>query len=231
MPIVDLIYDESCPNVSATRENLARALALARLPASWNEHRIGDPAAPVRTRGRGSPSVLVDGRDVAGERPSSAACCRLYGAGAGAPSVALLLRALTRSSTPFGRWRSAIPLLPGIVTAVLPHAACPACWPAYGGLLAALGLGFLMDVTWLLPLTAGALGVTLIALAFQARARRGIGPFALGLAAALVVMVGKFAWDSTTLTYAGVVALVGASVWNGWPVASCSIAGQRQPGV
>src|SRR5690349_23785865 len=51
-----LVYDDACPNVAQARSNLLAAFALLGLPPSWCEHRIGDPSAPVHTRGYGSPT-------------------------------------------------------------------------------------------------------------------------------------------------------------------------------
>ncbi len=108
-------------------------------------------------------------------------------------------------------------MLPAIGTALLPKVACPACWPAYAGVLGAVGLGFLMDVTWLLPVTAVFLGLAVGALGSRARRRRGHGPFLVGGVAAAVVLTGKFAFDSDAAMYAGLGLLVAASLWNSWP--------------
>ncbi len=93
MPIVDLVFNHACPNVAAARANLMRAFAQSGVAPRWHEHRIGDPAAPERVRGFGSPTVLVDGRDVAGAVPGAEACCRLYDDGR-APSVERIAQAL-----------------------------------------------------------------------------------------------------------------------------------------
>jgi len=86
-------------DVPAARANLLRALARAGVEPRWSEHRIGDPDLPERVRGFGSPTVLVDGRDVAGIEPSSEVCCRIYD-GARAPSVESIARALGAASPP-----------------------------------------------------------------------------------------------------------------------------------
>jgi hypothetical protein len=101
--------------------------------------------------------------------------------------------------------------------ALLPNLACPACWPAYAALLGALGLSVLLDTAWLLPLTAVFLVVALGALAYRCRERRDLGPFLLGLAAAGVILTGKFALQSPAALYIGAALLVGASAWNAWP--------------
>ena len=108
-------------------------------------------------------------------------------------------------------------VLPGIGLALLPKVACPACWPAYAGVLGAMGLGFLVKTAWLLPLTAVFMVVAVGSLAFRARRRRGYGPFAIGLLAAVVVLGGKFVLGSDPAMYGGIALLVGASLWNSWP--------------
>lgn len=110
-------------------------------------------------------------------------------------------------------------MLPGILAALLPRITCPACWPAYAGLLGALGLPILMDVRWLLPLTGASLLVAIAALAIGARARRGYAPLLLGLLASAVVLIGKFVFASNPATYLGTALLVGATIWNAWPAA------------
>lgn len=100
--IIDLVYDVECPNAELARWNLTRALSRAGLEPAWQEHRIGDPEAPNRVRGYGSPTVLVDGRDVAGGVPDEEHCCRVYSVRnelTGAPSVDQIVAALTAATS------------------------------------------------------------------------------------------------------------------------------------
>jgi len=115
------------------------------------------------------------------------------------------------------RWKQGLLALPSVGASLLPKLACPACWPAYAGLLTSLGLGFLISVVYLLPLTAAFLVLALGALAFRAKRRHGYGPFLLGIVAACGVLLGKFAWGSNTIMYGAVGLLVIASIWNAWP--------------
>jgi hypothetical protein len=101
---------------------------------------------------------------------------------------------------------------------MLPKLACPACWPAYAGLLSSVGLGFLISTVYLLPLTAAFLLLAVAALAFRASKRRGYGPFAVGLVAGSAVLLGKFAWESNLTMYSALGLLVIASLWNAWPL-------------
>ena len=117
------------------------------------------------------------------------------------------------------RWKQGLLALPSIGVSLIPKLACPACWPAYAGLLTSVGLGFLISTLYLLPLTTGFLVLTLAALVFRAKKRRGYGPFVLGLVAAIGVLLGKFAWGSNFTMYSALGLLLLASLWNAWPLA------------
>jgi mercuric ion transport protein len=76
---VELIYDADCPNVAQTRANLLQAFAAARLEAKWTEWERSSPSSPAYAAGFGSPTLLVDGRDIAGENPGERTpSCRVY---------------------------------------------------------------------------------------------------------------------------------------------------------
>jgi hypothetical protein len=118
-------------------------------------------------------------------------------------------------------WKQNLLAAPGIGLSLLPKVACPACWPAYAGLLSSLGLGFMVpNLTYLLPLTVAFLLIAVGTLAFRARRRRGYVPFALGILAAGFILLGKFYLASNPVLYAGLGLLILASVWNSWPIAS-----------
>ncbi len=120
-------------------------------------------------------------------------------------------------------WRNPLGAMSGAtLLAFLTRLLCPACWPAYAGLLSSMGLGFLLKTTWLLPLTMITLVFVMASLAFRARARRGYGPFILGLLGSGALLVGQFIFISGTAMSGwgidgGAILLVAASVWNGWP--------------
>ncbi len=221
MPTVELIYDNDCPNVPQARENLLRAFSQAGLAPRWHEWERADNNAPAYARAHGSPTILVGGRDVAGAAAADAACCRIYtnaqGEKQGVPPVAMIVAALAGKSGAAKLGHGTVSLLPAIGTALMPKLVCPACWPAYTGLLGALGLGFINYSPILLPLTAVFLAAVLATLVWRAKTRRGYAPLALGMVAALIVLIGKFQFDSDAATYAGISLLVGASLWNSWP--------------
>jgi len=109
MPTVELIYDSDCPNVPRARENLLRAFSQTGLAPRWQEWDRADADAPAHVRAYGSPTILVDGRDVAGATAADAACCRIYtndqGGKQGVPPVTLIVAALAGKSDSkgFGR--------------------------------------------------------------------------------------------------------------------------------
>lgn len=77
-PQVELVYERTCPNIAAARAQLQRAFEAVRLTPHWSEWDTGQPETPDRLRRFGSPTILVNGEDVAGETGNEAACCRVY---------------------------------------------------------------------------------------------------------------------------------------------------------
>ena len=215
---IELIYDSDCPNVENARAHLRKACAQAGLDLPWREWDRSSLDGPSYVRRFGSPTVLVDGKDVAGLQPARGGnCCRLYLSDKGevrrSPAVEAIVAALVQSkeaetdsgnrANRFG-WRSSLAMLPGLATAILPKLACPACWPAYAGLMSALGLGFLIQSRHLLLVTGVFLVVAVAALGFRIRMRRAYGPFLTGGLGAVIVIIGKFVLESGPVTYLGV---------------------------
>jgi hypothetical protein len=100
---VELVYDRTCPHVAAARARIGEALMLAGLPPSWHEWDRDGADTPEALRPFGSPTVLVDGRDVSGPSASGDAqpmanSCRVYRDPehglTGVPAVQLIVTAL-----------------------------------------------------------------------------------------------------------------------------------------
>jgi hypothetical protein len=93
-PEITLIHDVDCPNAAAARALLREALVRLGLEPEWIEQ---DRSVP----GYGSPTILVDGTDVAGETgDASAPSCRVYSGEhglRGVPSIEAIVAAITRS--------------------------------------------------------------------------------------------------------------------------------------
>ncbi|ODV26536.1 MAG: hypothetical protein ABT19_02765 [Rhodanobacter sp. SCN 68-63] len=162
MRSVDFLFFPDCPHAEQTRANLDAAFTAIASEPRWIEWDISDPSTPSEFRHYGSPTVLVNGRDVAGAAPMSGESgCRVYEAGdglAGAPPVALLVGALrmapaatVAAAAPLRGWRHVVAVLPSLGLAALPVGACPICVAGTVGVLSALGLGFLLDARFLMP--------------------------------------------------------------------------------
>lgn len=95
---VQLLYFPGCPNVDAARETLKRALSATKTEATIEEIDTSAPGTPEALRGWASPTVLVEGCDVAGGVPAGADCCRLYDSPVrGVPPMAEIRAALERA--------------------------------------------------------------------------------------------------------------------------------------
>lgn len=96
---VDLLYFPGCPNVEAARTQLRRAFAELDLRPEWSEVDVTTHGVPAALLGYGSPTILIDGRDVEDERVAHGSSCRIYrnSDGVGAPSVSTIVQALARA--------------------------------------------------------------------------------------------------------------------------------------
>jgi mercuric ion transport protein len=97
---VELVFDRDCPNVARARAVIRAALGEVGADAVWSEWDRADAATPAELRSYGSPSVLVNGKDVDANEVvrSDANSCRVYmddcGCVCGAPSAWLIVRAI-----------------------------------------------------------------------------------------------------------------------------------------
>ena len=251
---VELVYGKDCPNVAATRANLLRAFAEVGMPARWTEWEESCPETPAHLRGFGSPTMLVEGKDVAGALPvEGLESCRLYDGGdeeRGVPPVELIVSALARAMERGAanvagtsrkgrrsRWTAAL-VVPGIVVGLLPNLTCPLCWPAYAAVRSALGLGFIGTTTYLLPLATVLLVIAVGMLGLGAWRDGRYGPFVLGLGGAGAVLASKVVLGFDVVTFGGVGLLFAASLWNTRPrhaaavsCPACAPAGSSKTGV
>lgn len=104
---MELVYDRDCPNVDAVRAALRCACAVMGIAPTWEEWDRNAQDSPGYVRGYGSPTILVEGQDVAGAEPhADANCCRLYNSNAGGlrgvPPVEQIVAAMRRSTPEHG---------------------------------------------------------------------------------------------------------------------------------
>ena len=87
---IELVYFEGCPNVEEAREHLRVALAETRTQNGWAEWDTDRAETPESYRKYGSPTILVDDRDVGGGAEGGGRSCVV----GGAPSVARIVAAI-----------------------------------------------------------------------------------------------------------------------------------------
>lgn len=168
-PEITLVYDADCPNLRPARAALGEALTQARLEPGWIECERTAPGVPERFLRFGSPTILVDGEDVADEHAVAAApCCRVYQTAdglRGVPPVEAIVAAIDRARR--GSWNAGGALMSKTTAS------------------GALGLAFASALGWLccLPIASGAFGVALAALA------AAVGPWWPALSAASLVLL------------------------------------------
>ena len=97
---IQLITFPGCPNAKAARATLERVLARAGVADRIEEVDATALETAEELRGWGSPTVLVEGRDVGGQAEPTGPGCRLYrdddGKVQGSPPEALLSAAIRR---------------------------------------------------------------------------------------------------------------------------------------
>lgn len=99
---VELLFFKGCPNISMARKNLNNAFAKTAIAPQWDEIDLNDPNTSKELKGYGSPTILVDGKDVTGTVPrGESLSCRTYfnakGEITGAPDVEIIVKAILES--------------------------------------------------------------------------------------------------------------------------------------
>lgn len=228
MATIELVYNSDCPNIPAARSCLLRAFAQLHLKPVWQEWEINDPEAPPHVRNCGSPTILVNGKDISGATEGIIASnCRIYmddnNSISGVPPLQKVVNALqteNRERYQFGDIKNTsvnLAAIPAIGIAMLPKLVCPFCWPLYTGLLGVIGINFVNYTPYLLPLLLAFLVITVSVLAVTAGTGRGYGPALLGLLSSIIILSGKFLYGSSLLLYAGISGLLLAVIWHAWP--------------
>lgn len=214
---IELIYEATCPNAEGARGLIRRALEELGVKAQVREFDRDAGDAPEYARNCGSPTILVDGKDVdpGAATPNS---CRLYlsneGRLAGTPSYEKVRNAI-QAAQKRGGW-GILAVIPAMGSGLLPVVTCPACWPLYASALSGLGLGFMGDarvINWVVGALSlvGLLGVGIYALWTRQYLVSGIG-----IAALAMILAGKVLLGSTPLVYVGIGLSVGAVALARW---------------
>jgi hypothetical protein len=83
---IQLLVFKACPLADAARDALEVALTMVGLP-KYEEVDILDPSTADELRGWGSPTILIDGQDVAGNVKGDSVGCRVYDGPGRVPSA------------------------------------------------------------------------------------------------------------------------------------------------
>jgi hypothetical protein len=93
---------------------------------------------------------------------------------------------------------------------------CPVCFLAYFGIFGVTAASASAYRSWLPPLTAISLSVTVGMLALGASRKGRFGPIALGIVGASGVFAGRFIVNSRTMLFGSLLVLVAAVAWKSW---------------
>lgn len=118
---IQLLYFPGCPNVDAAREALREALISEKLDLAIEEIDVEDPQAPEWARGWGSPTILIDDKEIYGQESSGAPACRLYVSGA--PSVKVIRSRINSARSLDGK-RVALPMIGAVAASIAASACC-----------------------------------------------------------------------------------------------------------
>jgi len=109
---IDVLHVADCANVERTRARLREALAGVGLTVDIRDVEVATPAEAEQAGMRGSPTILIDGRDpFAVDAAETSLSCRLYHTADGfdgAPTVAQLHEVLVAEAGSAGRPRGAV---------------------------------------------------------------------------------------------------------------------------
>jgi len=77
---IEVLYVLDCPHYPAAMAELKNVLAVERISAPISEVLVADPLMAEALQFRGSPTIRINGRDIAGESELQqyAISCRLY---------------------------------------------------------------------------------------------------------------------------------------------------------
>jgi len=224
MALVEFIYEKNCPNVELTRSKLLQAFSKLNIKPHWQEWEINDNDAPAYVRRYGSPTILINGKDVdESSNLNNPLQCRLYAQSdnsiSGVPPIGSIMNAIKATTDSnhkfyFAGSRLNAAAIPAIIIALLPKLVCPFCWPLYTGLLGLIGINFINYTPFLFLLLIVFLILTNSGLVLVARRKKQYAPVYLGGASSLLILIGKFLSATDMLIYIGLTGLVMSVIWQ-----------------
>lgn len=101
-----------------------------------------------------------------------------------------------------------------VLVAFLPSLSCPACWPAYAGLLSSVGLGFFNYTPYLPYLTAILIAISVFGIYSGERQRSNYLLTVIGLLGGAAIVCYQTIYNQESLLYIGASILIIASLVN-----------------
>ena len=99
---VQLLTFPGCPNADAACRVLEAALERVGLAPEFEVINVHDPATAAELQNWASPTILVNGNDVAGGTAQQGTGCRIYQGKDNAPDLELVVTALRAAVEPDG---------------------------------------------------------------------------------------------------------------------------------
>lgn len=211
MAQVKLIYFKGCPNAEKSRQAL-RATGVPFDEVSQDEL---PPESPFKSYS--SPTILNGNNVIFGSQTDAGS----GGCSLEVPTAEVLVKKLGMSGLslstkkPKGVLVSAI----GSFGSALTVGLCPLCIPAIGAFLSALGLGFLVQTSVLLPLLIGFLAINMGGLLWSYVKEHGnILPLVGGILTGAALYIGRYVYlgalINQILMYGGIAGIIAVSFWN-----------------
>jgi hypothetical protein len=96
VPKIQLLVFRGCPLAEPARRSLRKALAALRIE-QYEELDLLDPTTPTELHGWGSPTILIEGRDVVDGLKGDSVRCRSYPAPDRVPSPDVIAARISRA--------------------------------------------------------------------------------------------------------------------------------------
>ena len=95
-PVIQFLYFEGCPLAPRARDNLVRAIRSLLSPSavSFEEIDLMSGKTSVEFKRWGSPTILLNGRDITGAPPGDSCTCRIYASTGGVPTTREIVSAI-----------------------------------------------------------------------------------------------------------------------------------------
>ena len=95
-PVIQFLYFDGCPLAPRARDNLVQAISSLPFPSaiSFEEINLMAGKTSLEFKRWGSPTILLNGRDITGAPPGDSCTCRIYASDGGVPTAVEIANAI-----------------------------------------------------------------------------------------------------------------------------------------